>query len=315
MLGITPAKARKVAPEDSADGGKRGYKSEKASKDKAKAGSSHNWNSLFMRADAVADAVAAEAGLAKGALLDHESGSSMAVRLALGETHVIDRTKAALRDAGVNVAALEVAVKPKERSKRAVLVKNIPHATEEADLHGLFSRFGDVHRLVLPETRTMALVELAEPTEARKAFKALAYAPFKGQPLFLEWAPPDIFVDGAPRRGEGEGGAERPGGAEDGSGKGPEGEEKVRGAAKPPPPPPSLPYKVDTSRPSLRTNWTRLGWRRRAKRAARAGARAATVGPQSPAALCTSKTWRSRRARRRCGRRWRRRRRWRRCRS
>jgi hypothetical protein len=24
------------------------------------------------------------------------------------------------------------------------------------------------------------------------------------------------------------------------------------------PPPPSLPYKVDTSRPSLRTNWTRL---------------------------------------------------------
>jgi hypothetical protein len=27
--------------------------------------------------------------------------------------------------------------------------------------------------------------------------------------------------------------------------------------ATPPPPPPSLPYKVDTSRPSLRTNWTR----------------------------------------------------------
>jgi hypothetical protein len=27
---------------------------------------------------------------------------------------------------------------------------------------------------------------------------------------------------------------------------------------KQPPPPPSLPYKVDTSRPSLRTNWTRL---------------------------------------------------------
>ena len=30
-------------------------------------------------------------------------------------------------------------------------------------------------------------------------------------------------------------------------------DELVRGAA-----PPSLPYKVDTSRPSLRTNWTRL---------------------------------------------------------
>ena len=29
-------------------------------------------------------------------------------------------------------------------------------------------------------------------------------------------------------------------------------------AARPPPPPPPPPYKVDTSRPSLRTNWTRL---------------------------------------------------------
>ena len=32
----------------------------------------------------------------------------------------------------------------------------------------------------------------------------------------------------------------------------------VRAAVPPPPPLPSLQYKVDTSRPSLRTNWTRL---------------------------------------------------------
>ena len=44
--------------------------------------------------------------------------------------------------------------------------------------------------------------------------------------------------------------------------------------ALPPPPPPSLPYKVDTSRPSLRTNWTRLahrGLRPPAAHAARRG--------------------------------------------
>ena len=35
---------------------------------------------------------------------------------------------------------------------------------------------------------------------------------------------------------------------------------------KQPPPPPSLPYKVDTSRPSLRTNWTRLVGGRCARR-------------------------------------------------
>jgi hypothetical protein len=32
---------------------------------------------------------------------------------------------------------------------------------------------------------------------------------------------------------------------------------RISAVAGTPPPPPSLPYKVDTSRPSLRTNWTR----------------------------------------------------------
>ena len=36
-------------------------------------------------------------------------------------------------------------------------------------------------------------------------------------------------------------------------------EEDDGGTMQVPPPPPSLPYKVDTSRPSLRTNWTRHG--------------------------------------------------------
>ena len=33
---------------------------------------------------------------------------------------------------------------------------------------------------------------------------------------------------------------------------------RLSGPSSQAPPPPSLPYKVDTSRPSLRTNWTRL---------------------------------------------------------
>jgi hypothetical protein len=45
---------------------------------------------------------------------------------------------------------------------------------------------------------------------------------------------------------------------------------RARGRQSPPAPPaPSLPYKVDTSRPSLRTNWTRLGARFAHRAAAR----------------------------------------------
>lgn len=34
-----------------------------------------------------------------------------------------------------------------------------------------------------------AIVEFAEPSEARTAFKRLAYSKFKHLPLYLEWAP------------------------------------------------------------------------------------------------------------------------------
>jgi len=39
----------------------------------------------------------------------------------------------------------------------------------------------------------MALVDFFEPSEARSAYRALAYRPFKHVPLYLEWAPVDSF--------------------------------------------------------------------------------------------------------------------------
>lgn len=34
-------------------------------------------------------------------------------------------------------------------------------------------------------------------SEARAAFSKLAYTPFKGMPLYLEWAPVDVFTAGS----------------------------------------------------------------------------------------------------------------------
>ena len=65
------------------------------------------------------------------------------LRMALGETHVVALTKRALGEAGVNVAALEAAAAaaghgaapaPLPRSKTALLVKNLPYASTEAEL-------------------------------------------------------------------------------------------------------------------------------------------------------------------------------------
>lgn len=37
------------------------------------------------------------------------------------------------------------------------------------------------------------IIEFAEPSEAKKAFKSMAYKMFHSQPLYLEWAPEDTF--------------------------------------------------------------------------------------------------------------------------
>jgi hypothetical protein len=53
-------------------------------------------------------------------------------------------------------------------------------------------------RLVLPPTKTLALVEYSEAADARRAFKGLAYKRFQTVPLYLEWAPAGLFNADAP---------------------------------------------------------------------------------------------------------------------
>jgi multiple RNA-binding domain-containing protein 1 len=43
--------------------------------------------------------------------------------------------------------------------------------------------------VVLPATKTLALVEFTDAMSARKAFKACAYKKVNHIPIYLEWAP------------------------------------------------------------------------------------------------------------------------------
>ncbi len=75
------------------------------------------------------------------------------------------------------------------RSNSVIIDKNLPFSTELYDIHTLFSKYGDIARLLFPPTKTIAIVEFNSATEAKVAFTALAYRKFKEAPLFLEWAP------------------------------------------------------------------------------------------------------------------------------
>jgi multiple RNA-binding domain-containing protein 1 len=96
-----------------------------------------------------------------------------------------------LEEAGVH---LDTFTKRKSRSDTIILVKHIPHTTEESDLIELFGKFGDLGRVVLPPSRTIALVEFSHQNEAKAAFRKLAFSKFKHLPLYLEWAPVGTFT-------------------------------------------------------------------------------------------------------------------------
>eukprot|EP01018_Ginkgo_biloba_P026341 Gb_17564 [translate_table: standard] len=189
LLHVMPAKQQPPAPEkllSRATGGQAMNKFKQEREDQRKAseasGDTRAWNSLFMHPDTIAENVARKYGISKSDLLNPEA-DDLAVRMALGETHIIAETKKALSDEGVNVDILEDLVSGKlyegDRSNHIFFVKNLPFSTSEADLVKMLGRFGSLERVILPPTKTMALAVYLEAAEARAAYKGLAYTRYK----------------------------------------------------------------------------------------------------------------------------------------
>lgn len=128
-----------------------------------------------------------------------DGGSSAAVRIALGETQLVIEMKQFLEDNGLCLSAFDMPTT--KRSKTIILAKNLPADTTIAELSPNFAKFGPIGRIVLPPSGVTAVIEFCDPSEARQAFKKLAYSKFKNLPLFLEWAPENTFktsIDGEP---------------------------------------------------------------------------------------------------------------------
>ena len=214
LLHLLPAKARQSQEEAGPEPAGKSFKKKKDDKLKAQAGSSHNWNTLFLGANAVVDAMAERYSTDKSSILDPESGHSAAVRVALGETQLVSETREFLTSQGVR---LELFGGKNKRSKMVILAKNLPYGTSQAELRELFSPFGPLNRVVLPPAGISALVEFLEPLHAKTAFRKLAYTKFKHLPLYLEWAPLGV-MDGKvsqPSAGEEKGEEEGEGAAQE----------------------------------------------------------------------------------------------------
>ncbi|ELU12200.1 hypothetical protein CAPTEDRAFT_225018 [Capitella teleta] len=191
ILHILPGKEKTEEQEDGND--ESNFKKKKLKEQKASAGSSHNWNTLFLGANAVVDKMAEQFGTKKSDILGVDgTKESIGVRVALGETRIVAETRAFLIDNGVSLDAFSQPAAA--RSKTVILAKNLPANSTADELKEKFEKFGTLGRLLLPPSGLSAIIEFMEPTEARMAFRSLAYTKFNHLPLYLEWAPVDVFA-------------------------------------------------------------------------------------------------------------------------
>ncbi|KAL6995183.1 hypothetical protein U1Q18_005318 [Sarracenia purpurea var. burkii] len=168
LLHIMPAKQKNndvkrerinVFPSESSQTFKQKRENERKASEAS--GNTRAWNSLFMRPDTVVENIARKFGVSKSDLFDREA-DDLAVRIALGETQVIAETKKALVIAGVNIASLEEFASGKtdgvKRSNHVILVKNLPYGSSEGELAKMFGKFGSLDKIILPPTKTLALL-------------------------------------------------------------------------------------------------------------------------------------------------------------
>ncbi|EGD98606.1 pre-rRNA processing protein Mrd1 [Trichophyton tonsurans CBS 112818] len=194
LMHILPASSKKTYKLDEFEISKLPLKKQQQIKRKAEAASStFSWNSLYMNTDAVMASVADRLGVSKSQLLDPTS-SDAAVKQAHAETHVIQETKAYFSANGVHIESF----KQRERGNTALLLKNFTYGVSSEDIRKLCEPFGQLTRLLMPPSGTIAIVEFAMPDEALRAFKGLAYKRIGDSILYVEKAPKNLFEGGPP---------------------------------------------------------------------------------------------------------------------
>lgn len=190
MIHVLPAKAKPETNSESAQNASS-YKAKKAQKDKASSQHAYNWNTLFIGTDAVAGSIAEKYNISKGEFLGEDEKESTAVRVALGETQIVQETRQFLLENGISLDSFS---QPNSgRSKSVILAKNLPAGATAAELRHIFEPHGDLGRVLLAPAGITAVIEFLEPSNARQAFVKQAYRKFHHKPLFLEWAPTDVF--------------------------------------------------------------------------------------------------------------------------
>lgn len=83
--------------------------------------------------------------------------------------------------------------KSENRSLDCFFVKNLSYSATKLSLENLFKRYGQLELLLMPENKAVAIVKYSNQEHARNAFEIVSGTIYKGSPVYLEWAPIELF--------------------------------------------------------------------------------------------------------------------------
>lgn len=147
---------------------------------------------LFINQNTVTEAVAQKLNITKSELLNIES-NKLAVEVSTMETMMISIAKEWLIEQGVEIRFLEDKNTVAVKSKRLIIIKNIPYSVNEETLKSEFEKFGDLIQFKLSPHNVIAIAEFSEEKPAFKCVKKMNMFMYKGIPLYVEYAP-DNFI-------------------------------------------------------------------------------------------------------------------------
>ncbi|KJP87206.1 hypothetical protein AK88_03123 [Plasmodium fragile] len=167
---------------------------------------------------------------------------NIAVNVSLTETYIINKMKEWIKKEGIYLEAFEQIYKKKDeggepsgetekkadgdnpsgeepsrvnqivkykRSDDTIIVKNLCIQTNQKEVISLFKKYGVLSKVSFSPYNNIAILQFEKAENAKKAFISNSYIRYKKLPLYLEWAPMNLFErkgdqdgDGSSNKGE-----------------------------------------------------------------------------------------------------------------
>ncbi|CRH02600.1 snoRNA-associated small subunit rRNA processing protein, putative [Plasmodium relictum] len=190
------------------------------------------WNTLFTDINSNIHNFCKENKCSRESILNIKD-KNIAVNVSLTETYIINKMKEWIKKEGIYLEAFEQIYKKNEekeetkinqlkekkenneltekeecqddnlnitekvikykRSNDTIIIKNLSMNTNQNDIINLFKKFGTLIKVSFSPYNNIAIIQFENSENAKKAFISNSYIRYKKLPLYLEWAPINLY--------------------------------------------------------------------------------------------------------------------------